>query len=226
MMAGVSSQNERVYAGLTPAQRQAVRRQALFDAALDEIASAGWRQLRVETICGRAHVNRKYFYELFDDIDDFAGAVVDQLAQDAIAACSKVPTEIPVPEFAHAALEAFVCHLTDDPRRAEVLFGENISTAAVDAHRAAALRRIASDVTTHARQTHPDSSDDDPIAELTSSVLVGGTARAILDWLAGKIPMGRDQLISDLAALWLITGEGAVAYSAHRAAAPGGGTAV
>lgn len=222
MMAVVSPLNERVYAGLTPAQRQTERRQALLDAALDQIATAGWRQLRVETVCSRAQVNRKYFYELFDDLDDFAGALVDQLAQDAVAACSEVPAETPVPEFAHAALDAFVCHLTDDPRRAEVLFGENISTAAVDARRAAALRRIAADVTTHARQTHPASGNDDPIAELTSSVLVGGTARAILDWLAGKIPMGRDQLISDLAALWLITGEGAVAHSARRPAAPDG----
>lgn len=211
---------ERVYAGLTPAQRQAERRQALLDAALDEIVSAGWRQLRVETVCSRAQVNRRYFYELFSDLDDLAGALVDQLAQDAIAACSAVPADTPMPEFARATLDAFVRHLTDDPRRAQVLFGEMISSAAVDAHRAAALRRIADDVAAHARRTHPAGKNDDPIAELTSSVLVGGTARAILDWLGGKIPMPRDQFIADLAFLWLITGEGAIAHAERRNTLP------
>lgn len=212
----VPPQSERAYAGLTPAQRQTERRQALLAAALDEIASTSWRQLRVEAVCSRAQVNRRYFYELFDDVDDLAAALVDQLAHDAVAACSVVPSSTPMPEFAHATLGAFVRHLTDDPRRAQVLFGEIISSPAVDAHRTAALCRIATEVAAHARRTHPTRSNADPIAELTASVLVGGTARAILDWLAGTIPMARDQFIADLASLWLITGEGAVVHFARR----------
>jgi hypothetical protein len=47
-------------------------------------------------------------------------------------------------------------------------------------------------------------------------MLVGGTGRAILDWLDGQISMNRDELIDDLAAMWVVIGDGAALRAANR----------
>lgn len=214
--AGVVAATERAYAGRTPSQRSADRRAALIDAALNAIVTDGWRQLRIEHVCRRAGLNKRYFYESFRDIDDLSHALVDDLIAGLFAAAAPAETYTQLSEVVEASLTGVIVWLTDDPRRARVLFGELGSTPAVAEYRTTNHRRLAKAIAAHARSVHPEARPDDPMAELGASSLVGGLGHVVLDWLDGQIPMTREQLIDDLTALWLITGDGAARHTVNR----------
>ena len=89
-------------------------------------------------------------------------------------------------------------------------------TGASAAHRAAAIRLIATDVAAIARDIHNAKNVSDPIIETTAALLIGGTGQAVLSWLAGDIPDSRDTLIGNLTTRWLITGDGVAAEAQAR----------
>ncbi len=215
------SSPERTYGGRSAPERMEERRRAFVEAALDVAVDLGWRQVTVDRVSARAQLSKRYFYESFSGIDAVAEAVVADIAaglMDAVALARSEPLEVPA--LAHATIEALVRHLTDDPRRARVLFGDLAMTESSAAHRATAIRLIATDVAAIAREIHEAREVDDPIIETTAAVLVGGTGQAILSWLAGELPGTRDQLIDNLTTLWLITGDGAAADAETRVTSP------
>src|SRR4051794_17708544 len=200
----------RVYGGRTGDERAARRREALLDAAFAEVAGRGWRGLAIDVICRRAGLNKRYFYESFAGIDALVAAVTARVADDAIAATLAVlDPDMPPAEYTRAGVGAFVAHLTDDPRRARVLFGVVGADDAASGHRAEAVRRIIATVASRGRDVHPIA---DPVrADLVAGFLVGGTSQAVLDWLDGRTPFTRAELVEELAALWTSLGETAVA---------------
>lgn len=204
----------RTYAGETADERTTRRRRALLDAAVELIASRGWRDLRIDRVCQDAGLNKRYFYESFASIDDLAGAVVDYVAEGAEGMlAAPLDLSLPTHELSRATIAALVHHLTDDPRRARVLFGEMSSSEIATARRAGTIRRLTEIIASQGRLIHDGEPHEEPIVSLTASLIVGGTVRAILDWLDGHIALSQDQLIDDLAALWDVTGNGARAYA-------------
>ena len=208
---------ERPYAGQTPSQRSAARRAALLTAAQQTIAADGWRQLNVEVLCRRAGVNKRYFYESFSDLDELAHALMDSLVVELLEAAALVEPEAPLPDLVRVTLGEIVRWLTDEPERAQLLFGEMGSSPTLARHRAIAQRRLAHAIGEHARGTHSEAPADDPITELASSALVGTLGRVVLDWLDGGISMSREQVIDDLTRLWLVLGDGAAQIALERA---------
>lgn len=214
-----ASPSERTYAGLSGAERVEQRRFALIDAALDVAERIGWRQLTVDRVCEQAKLSKRYFYESFNGIDALADAVVEHVATGVIDSVSVARGDASdVPALARATIDALVRHLTDDRRRARVLFGDLAMTEASTALRAAAIRRIAAEVVAVAREIHQARDVSDPIIETTAALLIGGTGQAILSWIGGDIPGSRDDLVDSLTTLWLITGDGAAAHARDRAA--------
>src|SRR5262249_15603647 len=116
-------------------------------------------------------------------------------------------------ELTRATIAALVHHLTDDPRKARVLFGEMSSSEAATAKRASTIRRLTDIVAEQGRLIHDGEPHEEPIVALTASLIVGGTVRAILDWLDGYIDLSQEQLIDDLSVLWDLTGNGARDYA-------------
>ena len=209
---------QRVYGGQTAAERAAERRAALVDAAFAEVAAKGWRALRIETVCRAAGLNKRYFYEAFADLDALVGAVTAKVADDAIAVTlAALPDTTDQRRLVRAGVAAFVVHLTDDPRRARVLFGAVAADDAASGHRAEAIRRVIATAAMEGRELHR--LGDDPIVELTAAMLVGGSSQALLDWLDGRLDYSREELIEHLAALWLSLGDAAAAR--HRGAQDG-----
>lgn len=212
------SSSERTYAGQSTSERAEARRRALIEATLDVAVEGGWRQVTVDRVTERAGLSKRYFYESFSGVDEAAEAVVGRVASDlmgAIVIARSQPLEIP--ELAHATIDALVRHLTEDPRRVRVLFGDLAMSEASAEHRANAIKLIATDVVTIAREIHRAPKIEDPIIEAAAALLIGGTGQAILSWLAGDLPGDRDDLVESLAALWVITGNGAAATVEQRA---------
>jgi AcrR family transcriptional regulator len=200
----------RVYWGQTGDERAAARREALLDAAFAEVSDRGWRGLAIDVVCRRAGLNKRYFYESFPGVDALVAAVTGRVADEAIAATVAALDPHAAPAaFTRAGVGAFVTHLTDDPRRARVLFGAVAADDAASGHRAEAVRRIIATVASRGHDVHPV---EDPVRpDLVAGFLVGGTSQAVLDWLDGRLPYPRAELIDELAALWTSLGDTAVA---------------
>lgn len=211
----------RPYQGESAENRIKARRRQLLDTAFALMTAGGWRGLTIDNLCREAKLNKRYFYESFADLDALAGALVDDLANQLISiglqsAGEALAASLPTEALARKVLGAVVGFLVDEPQRARVLFTEIASSAQAIAHRQDAVQAFARTLATYGHQHHDAQGATDPIAPLAASLLIGGTVDAVLNWLDGKIPMSREQFIDDLAALWVIAGDGAAARAKAR----------
>jgi AcrR family transcriptional regulator len=205
-MAPVKQPPGRTYGGRTGDQRAAERREALLDAAFELVAANGWRDLNIEATCRRAGLNKRYFYESFSDIDALVAAVMEHLADEAIAVTvAQLEEGGPRKEVSRRAVTALIEHLIDDPRRTRVLFGAVPAGDAAAGHRIAVIRRVIASAASYGRNLYELA--DDPDVELTAAMLVGGTSQTVLDWLDGRVDCSRDELIAHVVALWCAIGD-------------------
>jgi AcrR family transcriptional regulator len=209
---------ERTYAGRSGAERAAERRDALIESAFELIAQDGWSQLRIERICRRAGLNKRYFYESFTDLDAISLAVLDRLAAETIATTlAAMDLAEPLEVFVRAGISALIHHLTDDPRRARVLFTEIPAGETAAQYRTDAVHRLVATASAQGRIVHRLGDAPDPLIDLVGSVLVGGSIQATLDWLDGRLHRDIEAFIDDLTDVWLTVSDASAASARSRA---------
>ncbi len=184
------------------------------------MAANEWRTATVDKVCAAAGLNKRYFYESFTDLDALAAAVVDAIADDvreatlaAVAGTEGQPLEYQ----AFVGVSAAVRTLVEDPRRARVLLGGVAASSAFLDHRVAVMHDLTGVLIEHGRRVHDVALERDPLAKVAPAFIVGGSADAILAWVNGAIDVTLDELIAQLATLWLITGNGAAEIARGRA---------
>ncbi len=203
----------RPYLGKSAEERITERRRRLIDTAFELLSSDGWKQVTIDKLCRQAKLNKRYFYESFSNLDELAVAVVNELSSALVnigieAALEAQKKGLPTDDLARNVIGAVIKYLTDDPNRARVLFTEISDSPQAMAHRKVTINRLAQVLSAYGHQHH-NAPDTFPIAELGSALLVGGSIEAILRWLDGNINMSREAFIDDLAALWVLVGDGA-----------------
>ncbi len=67
-----------------------------------------------------------------------------------------------------------------------------------------------------AAERRPSGQVVDDVGRVAASVLVGGFNQLLVDWLAGRMRIGREQLIEDATALFVALGDAAAAIAAQR----------
>jgi AcrR family transcriptional regulator len=208
------------YGGVEAAERRAGRRARLLEAALELLGTEGWHAATVRAICARASLTPRYFYESFADRDELLLALFDEIAGDGAAAVLDAVSQAPedARAKARAAIGAFVGLVTDDPRRARVLFVEATGSEPLTRRRFETLRMFAQLVGAQARAFYGMPGADDPLVEESALMLVSGLAEILLAWLDGTLRVSREQLIEDCTDLFVTTGEGTVALVRARAA--------
>lgn len=211
----------RPYQGETAENRIRARRRQLLDTAFALMAADGWRHVTIDHLCREAKLNKRYFYESFPDLDALAAALVDDLTARLIELAMREVVEaaaagMPTDALARKVLGAVIGFLIDEPQRARVLFTEVASSPRAIARRQEAVHAFAQTLSAYGHLHHGAGGATDPIAPLAASLLIGGSIDAVLSWLDGKIPMSRDRFIDDLAAMWVITGDGAAAMAKAR----------
>jgi len=211
----------RVYGGVSADERIEVRRQRLMDAALELMGTEGWAGTSVRAICREAGLTPRFFYESFDDLDALAVAVFDDISVRATAAILEAVRDAPDEPAAqaNAAIATFVDQVTQDPRRARVVFAEALGNEALARRRLQAMRAMAKLIADHGRLAYGAAPEADTLVEITASLLAGGLAELLIAWLDGAIDATRDQLVADCAALFMVTAEGAAAIGRERATA-------
>lgn len=208
----------RTYGGVSAGERHARRRALLLDAGLEVLGTRGWAGATMTAVCARAKLTERYFYESFADLEALLVAVFDRITAEAeevvLAAVEDSPAQ--APERSRAAIAAFVELMTEDPRKARVAFVEAMGSEALMRRRYETIATFASLLGAQARDFYGTGAEADRLVKLTSFLLVGGLAEALIAWLGGELDSTREELIADAADLFVATGEAAVRISAQR----------
>lgn len=205
----------RTYQGESAETRISARKRLLLDTGYALMASDGWRHVTIDNLCREAKLNKRYFYESFADLNALAAAVVDELSAQLMEASLTAARDAQQAghashELARATLAATIRFLTDDSRRARVLFAEVADNPRALSYRKNTIRNIARAISAYGHEYH-QATKPVPVAEMASAVLLGGSIEVIMEWLDGSLKMTFDELVEELAALWVLVGDGTVA---------------
>jgi AcrR family transcriptional regulator len=210
------------YRGVSADERRAQRRRRLLDAGLEIVGTQGWSAATLRGICERAKVGPRFFYESFADTDELLGALHDELldaglrvaldAMDGVPADLRARTEV--------SFRAMIHYLTDDPRRARVLFAEAYGSETLMRRRFAAMQRIAAAVLETSRPMLARPGREERILAAVSLLVTGGVTELILGWLAGGSELTRDELITISVEFALTVGDAVDGLTRRVATAP------
>lgn len=188
----------RGWAGTSLADRRAQRRERLLDAGLELLGTDGSAAVTVRSVCRRAMLTDRYFYENFADRDALLLAVYDQVAAQASTALVEAVAHAgpDLEQSARAAVEAFLAVLTDDPRKGRVLLLEPLTDPTLGM-RGIALTPMFTELVraqlgSDTSRTSPASPDG---AQLTATALIGALANLFIRWLDGSVAVDRARLI-------------------------------
>ena len=138
------------YRGSATAERRALRRQQLIDAATEVYGEHGYRHSGVKQVCEAAGLTQRYFYESFNHSDELLLACYEQATRrlrERNLAAAKAAGDDPVAR-SRAMLGSYFQALKDEPNVARLLLVEirGISPA-VDQAIEDALRASTHDMT-------------------------------------------------------------------------------
>lgn len=195
----------RPYAGVDAADRLAGRRGRLLEAGLDLLGSdIDPAELTVRGICQRAGLATRYFYESFADKEQFTGAVFDwvvtQMATTTQAAVSAAPAEWQT----RAGMANIVRTVEADPRVGRLMFGAQISNAALVRKRRESESLFVMLSGRHVGNLlHRPTSQKKMNERITAFAyfVVGGVTQTISAWLAGDVTLSSDELVDQLSAI-------------------------
>lgn len=182
--------------------RATARHTLLLDAAFDLLGTEGWGAVTVRGVSRAADLHPRYFYQAFGDLDDLLVAVfdrlVDELREAIVAAERKAGPG--VRSRARASLEAVARFVSEDRRRARILYTEALGNERLRQRRLETMHQFVAALV-------PAGSH--PAREVAAYVSVGGWTNALVAWLDGRLDLTLDQLVSDATAILLGAGQAA-----------------
>ena len=167
--------------------------------------------MTVAGLCTEAGLNERYFYESFSDRDTVATEVFDQvvgeLAEAIVTAVAAAPDDSR--EKSRAAIAAAVELLTDDPRKARLIFIEAIAHRTLSARRIEVMRNFSEIVLMQAQHFYGPKASlrVGDRANFAAVHLVGGLFETMNSWLNGDLNITRDELIERSTDLFVLVGE-------------------
>jgi AcrR family transcriptional regulator len=209
---------QRRWTGLSAQDRRQERRALLLDAALELLGSEGWDAMSVRSVLKRSRLNPRYFYESFGDLDQLAVAVYDRVVDElgaVVLAALGASRDAPADQV-RAVVRGTVEFVDEDRRRGRVLYVEGLGNEALNRRRIETGRMVVAFLEATAAERRPSGQVVDDVGRVAASVLVGGFNQLLVDWLAGRMRIGREQLIEDATALFVALGDAAAAIAAQR----------
>lgn len=176
-----SPTSQRRYRGSAAAERKALRRQQLIDAAIDVYGRNGYRHSGVKQVCEAAGLTQRYFYESFSHSDELLIACYEQAAKQ-LRGYMTAAAEAAGPdrrERCRAMLQAYFRALEAQPLIANLLLVEirGISPE-VDHAIIRELQEVSRDITRVIAR--PDRQPD----ELLRAGIMGGVIHIALHWMS------------------------------------------
>ena len=116
----------RRYSGMCSADRVLERYARLIEAGIDVFGTQGYASAKIKTLCQRAGLSERYFYESFESREDLLTTVYDHLATamlDALKSAFKAPSK-DLAASVQAGTAGAVHFMLDDPRHARIILVE------------------------------------------------------------------------------------------------------
>ena len=191
----------RAYGGVAVEERRARRRSALFDAALDLLASDGAGAVTKRAVCQRARLNDRYFYEHFADRDALLEALAGEItAQGIVVVVAAVHAAGPdIDARVRAAADAAIGFVVSDRRYGALLQGR--SSEPLQRARLAGQHAIAQAMVAVAGPSAPQDAD------MVAFTVVSGLLEFVAAWIRGEFAADRSRVI-DLVARMLLGSTG------------------
>lgn len=207
----------RRFTGLSAEDRRRQRRTLLLDAAFDLMGSGGLEAMTVRAVLERARLNPRYFHESFTDLDELAVAVYDRVVAELGSAvwealAAGAGTE-PADQM-RAVVSCIVAFVDEDRRRGTILYAAGPGNEALNRRRARAAGMVVDFIEDYAAAGRHPTTPAGVVGRVATSIVVGGFNQLLVDWLAGRIPIARRELVDDATALFLALGDGAAARAA------------
>nr|WP_205876025.1 TetR/AcrR family transcriptional regulator [Mycobacterium gordonae] len=191
----------RPYRGVEAAERLAARRNQLLAAGLDLLGAPDEPELTVRSVCERAGLSARYFYESFSDKDELVGQVYDwviaKLATNIQAAAATGPTH----EQARAGMGVVVRTVAEDARIGRLVFSTKLANAVVMRKRAQSTALFA--LVTGRHVIDVLNAPENERVKAATHFAVGGVGQTLSAWLEGDVTMEPDELADHLASLLL-----------------------
>jgi len=190
----------RSYGGKSADQRRAERREALIAAAASLWREHGWAAVTMRGVCARAKLTDRYFYENFADREALLGEVWDATRDDHLtmlfAAIAPHLEESPLVQL-HAAVDAVVHRIADDPGGAQILFGDHAGSATLE-HRRHETIQTAVEIFLAMSRPYLRADADEAALRISIVVGIGGFVETVLAWRSGTLDITVDELIASL----------------------------
>lgn len=215
----------RPFLGESAESRVQSRRRQLIDRAFELLATDTWRQTSIAQLCRDVGLNKRYFYESFQDLAEVEDAVVDDLTSQLLATGWKSLAEAKMHQFdtealARYVLKACITWLVQDPRRAQVLFSKASDNPRAIAHRDLVINQLGQTLSAFGVEYHQPkqkavevTARHRTLARLSSALLIGGTVESILSWIEGKLDLSLDEFVDYIARFWVALGDSAVSMA-------------
>lgn len=195
----------RAYRGVPAQERRDQRRTQLIETALDCLHDDGLAGVSVRSVCARARLTPRYFYESFDDLDQLlcaaVDAVSDEVAVTALAALDAAPPNLP--QQVRAAIDAGYGVVVADRRKATALLVAASGHGALRERRHKVITRFADLVLDRLPVLTAFGALERRRARAAALFLMGGATEVIEAVLAGRLRMSRAALVDQLTAMWL-----------------------
>jgi len=198
------------WAGIPAEERARDRRALLVAAAFDLFGTEGDAATSVRAICRDAGLNARYFYESFVDRDELLGALYDEVATELADLLASALLAAPEDATARtrAGIETVLRFITEDPRRAKVLFTEGRANPVL-AERRRTSRQALVEGTAAMGQVELARRDGDRSREArtaeVAATLFGGAMEELAEaWTAGRLGTDLDQVIDDATNLSIV----------------------
>jgi AcrR family transcriptional regulator len=195
----------RAYRGVPAQERRDQRRHQLIETALDCLHDDGLAGVSVRSVCARARLTPRYFYESFADLDELlvatVDAVCDEVATAGLTALDAAPPELPTQ--VRAALNAGYGVVVADRRKATALLVAASGHGALRERRHAVITRFADLVIDRLPVLTAFGVTERRRARATALFLMGGATEVIEAVLAGRLRLSRAALVDQLTVMWL-----------------------
>jgi AcrR family transcriptional regulator len=209
---------ERTYGGQPAKERRQQRREQLIEAGLDVIGEVGIGGLTMTLVVRRAGLTERYFYESFADRNELLLAVFTWFAAvlERRVTESVEGVEGELEPRARATATALVSTLTNDRRMAR-LFVESVGSEVLQPERAMVMRVYSGYLVEDLKALYDlDGKAMRALMNVTSRMIVGGLAEALLAWLDGSGTESPTTIIDACVQLTVANADALVALAKRR----------
>jgi AcrR family transcriptional regulator len=191
---------------MSPERRIAERRQRLLSAGLEVFATRGFQASKVSDVCAAAGLTQRYFYESFGDKEALLWAVAESIVADFVTAAgpSLALFGTDFEAAVDGAARAVISSLTDDPRRARILFVEIVGVSPDLEDRRRVVIGALVDVIRDAAAAASGSWAREAVeVDLIARAVIGAAQELLIAYVRDELPMDQEGLVLNFQRLFL-----------------------